>query len=58
VLIIHGRQDPLPAGEELHAAIPGSKLIWIEKAGHFSWIEQPAAFRQALEPFLAERGHP
>jgi proline iminopeptidase len=52
VLIIHGRQDPLAAGEELHAAIPGSKLIWIEKAGHFSWIEQPVAFRQALEAFL------
>jgi proline iminopeptidase len=52
VLIIHGRHDPLVAGEELHAGIPGSKLVWIEKAGHFPWIEQPAAFRKAIEPFL------
>jgi len=52
VLIIHGRQDPLVAGGELHAGIPGSKLVWIENAGHFPWIEQPEAFRKAIEPFL------
>jgi len=56
VLIIHGRQDPLVAGGELHAGIPGSKLVWIENAGHFPWIEQPEAFRKAIEPFLVLQG--
>jgi len=54
VLIIHGREDPLVAAEELHAAIPGSKLVWIEKSGHFPWVEQPAAFRAAIERFLSK----
>jgi len=54
VLIIHGRNDPLIAGEELHAGIPGSKLVWIEKSGHFPWLEQPVAFRNAIEPFLSK----
>ena len=57
VLIIHGRQDPLAAGEELHAGIPGSKLVWIEKSGHFPWAEQPVAFRKAIEPFLGVQRH-
>jgi proline iminopeptidase len=57
VLIIHGRNDPLVAGEELHAGIPGSKLVWIEKSGHFPWLEQPVAFRNAIEPFLRVQRH-
>jgi len=54
VLVIHGRQDPLPSADEVHAAFPGSKLVWIEDAGHFPWIEQPRPFHQALGQFLRE----
>jgi len=34
-------------------AIAGSKLIVIERAGHFSHIEQPAAFDDAVEVFAS-----
>jgi proline iminopeptidase len=52
VLVLHGRQDPLETAEEVHATFPGSKLKWIENAGHFPWLEQPAPFFAALGGFL------
>ena len=52
VLILHGKQDPLESAEEVHATFPGSKLEWIENAGHFPWLEQPAPFFAALGGFL------
>jgi proline iminopeptidase len=53
VLVIHGRQDPLESAEEVHATFPGSKLVMIENAGHFPWLEQPEVFFAALGEFLA-----
>jgi proline iminopeptidase len=32
----------------IHLRIPGSKLVVIEQAGHFPWIEQPDAFFREL----------
>ncbi|HEY0372190.1 MAG TPA: alpha/beta hydrolase [Thermoanaerobaculia bacterium] len=52
VLVLHGKQDPLESGEEVHATFPGSKLVWVENAGHFPWVEQPAAVFAALGEFL------
>lgn len=52
VLVLHGRQDPLETGEEVHQTFPGSKLVWIDGAGHFPWLEQPDAFFAALGGFL------
>lgn len=52
VVVIHGRQDPLPTAEEVRAAFPGSQLVWIDEAGHFPWIEQPRPFGEALRSFL------
>ena len=52
VLVLHGRQDPLETAEEVRATFPGSKLEWIENAGHFPWLEQPAPFYAALGGFL------
>jgi len=51
-LIIAGAKSPIPmAGElEWQTAIPGAKLVTIENAGHFPHVEQPQAFRAALEP--------
>ncbi len=56
-LVIQGRQDPMDPSNayELHLGIPGSKLAFIEKAGHFPWVEQPEATFQALESFLPQR---
>jgi len=52
VLVLHGRQDPLPSAVEVHETFPGSKLEWIEGAGHFPWLEQPEVFFGALGGFL------
>jgi proline iminopeptidase len=53
VLVLHGKQDPLETAEEVHATFPGSKLVLIENAGHFPWLEQEEAFYRALGEFLA-----
>jgi proline iminopeptidase len=52
VLVIHGKQDPLPSAEEVHATFAGSTLVMIDNAGHFPWEEQPKPFFAALSKFL------
>ncbi|HYI09974.1 MAG TPA: alpha/beta hydrolase [Thermoanaerobaculia bacterium] len=54
VLVIHGRQDPLESAEEVHATFPGSKLVMLDEAGHFPWLEQGEKFYAALDGFLRE----
>lgn len=54
VLVIHGRQDPLESAEEVHQTFPGSKLVLLDDAGHFPWLEQPEAFYKTLDGFLAQ----
>jgi proline iminopeptidase len=54
VLIVQGRQDPYDpelAGET-KAAIPDARMVIVEKAGHFGWLEQPAVYEKALTGFL------
>lgn len=53
VLVLHGKQDPLETAAEVHATFPGSKLVMLDDAGHFPWLEQPAAFYRELDGFLA-----
>jgi len=56
VLVICGEQDPAtpPAmAREIHDHAPGSKLVMIPQAAHLSNLEQPQAFTQAMEQFLA-----
>lgn len=54
VLILHGRQDPL--GESvpinLNKYYKNSELKFVEKAGHYSWIEQPEKIHSAIKNFL------
>jgi len=51
VLILHGRQDPL--GESVPHSLASyydqSKLVFIEKAGHYSLIEQPKEIMEHLK---------
>ena len=57
VLILCGDEDritPPALSEELAAIIPGARFELIAGAGHLSNAEQPAAFNQAVERFLAE----
>jgi pimeloyl-ACP methyl ester carboxylesterase len=54
-LIIWGELDqetPLADAHQMHRLIPNSRLEVIPKAGHFPFIEKPAAFNEALFPFL------
>ena len=51
-LVLCGREDaitPLALSEEMHAAIPGSRLVVLEQCGHLSAMEQPEAVNKALQ---------
>jgi len=54
-VVIVGKDDPgtpVAMAEEIHQALPGSKLGIIPSAAHLSNLEQPDAFNQALGEFL------
>ncbi|MGA2624912.1 MAG: alpha/beta hydrolase [Bacteroidota bacterium] len=54
VLVLQGRQDQV--GESMPYIIsqtyPNSKLVFINRCGHFPWIEQPTAFFDTVRAFL------
>lgn len=55
-LVIWGREDcltPLEAGERVHASIPNSQMVIVEKAGHAPHREQPAEFSAVVDKFLS-----
>jgi proline iminopeptidase len=57
-LVVVGDDDficDVTAAHEMADGIPGARLAVIEDAGHFPWVEQPAAFRRALDGFLTGR---
>jgi proline iminopeptidase len=53
-LIIHGDYDSIPveAAEILHENIKNSKLVVIEKCGHFPFVEAPDRFMKEVREFL------
>lgn len=56
-LVIVGKDDPgtpVAMAEDIHRALPGSKLVIIPSAAHLSNLEQPEAFNQALRDFLEQ----
>jgi proline iminopeptidase len=57
VLILHGRQDPLGESvpQKLSLYYKKSELVFIEKCGHYSWIEQPEKVFSAVKDFLAKQ---
>jgi proline iminopeptidase len=59
-LIIVGIDDficTLSAAEYLHREIACSKLLVIENAGHFPWLEQPEQFFGGMRAFLPKLGY-
>ena len=52
VLVLHGMHDPLQSAQEVHEAFAGSKLVLIENAGHFPWVEKPEVVYGELRAFL------
>ena len=53
--IVHGESDPLPVAASRATAdlVPHATLDVIEDAGHLPWLEQPEAFRAAVERILS-----
>ena len=54
-LIIFGKNDketPLYMAKRLHAGIVGSKLIVLDNAGHFCFIDKPNKFNMEVKEFL------
>lgn len=54
-LVLCGRDDtwsPLQRHEEMHAAIPRSRLVVIEQCGHMCTLEQPVAVSNAFRDWL------
>ena len=55
-LIIGTRDDltvPFYQSEDLHKAVPGSKLIVVEEGGHYSYRRHWQQWNGLVEPFLA-----
>ena len=54
-LFVHGEDDPMPprSSTATAALISGARVEVIPGCGHFPWLEQPAAFRAAVERLLA-----
>ncbi|MBB6142747.1 proline iminopeptidase [Silvibacterium bohemicum] len=57
VLVLSGRQDPMDpvAAYETKLAFQHAAVRFIDRAGHFPWFEQPAAFNQALDDFFTSK---
>ena len=54
-LIVWGREDgwtPLALGNRFQQEIPGSKLLVLDRCGHFATIEKPDQFNAAVMTFL------
>ena len=55
-LLIWGESDvrsPLGVAHEFRDAIPGAELVVLPDAGHYSNLEQPALFNDAIRTFLS-----
>ncbi|MBS1649990.1 MAG: alpha/beta hydrolase [Bacteroidetes bacterium] len=55
ILILNGKYDtnnPPNGAEKLESVLPNSKLILIDKAGHFPWVEQPEKSFNAIYKWL------
>jgi pimeloyl-ACP methyl ester carboxylesterase len=55
-LLVYGDNDvrtPLAVGEDLHAAIPGSRLVVLPGVGHVCNVEAPDAFNRVVRDFLS-----
>lgn len=56
-LVISGDEDVISPPDEaraMHAAIPGSRVVIVPRAGHMSNREHPEAWNAAVSGFLAE----
>jgi proline iminopeptidase len=50
-LVIVGRHDVICGprwAQEIHERVPGSRLVVLERSGHFGHLEEPADFARAV----------
>jgi Predicted hydrolases or acyltransferases (alpha/beta hydrolase superfamily) len=54
ILILYGYQDfePITQAYTLREWVPQAQLMWINKCGHWPWLEQTGDFYSMLDPFL------
>jgi len=52
----HDQIRPPVSAHEMHATIPGSRLVVIENAGHLPCVERYEVYNAAVRDFLAEVG--
>jgi proline iminopeptidase len=57
-MVMTGRFDmnvaPIVAWK-IHKAIPGSRLVVLDRSGHLPFYEEPERFKQVVEEFLEAR---
>lgn len=54
-LVIHGDNDgrvPYAKGEEIHALVPGSRMLTVAGGGHVTAARDPVAFNRAVREFV------
>jgi proline iminopeptidase len=57
VMVVTGRLDvvvPPSIAYSIHQQIPGSRFVAFERSGHLPFFEEPDAFAQEVEAFLAK----
>jgi pimeloyl-ACP methyl ester carboxylesterase len=55
VLVVGGERDSLTGVASVHAVaacFPAASTVVLDRAGHFPWVDEPDAFRSAVEQFL------
>ncbi len=58
-LVVHGEDDPIPIETaEVTARLLSAPLVRIPECGHVPYVEAPAAFHAALDPFLPRTDQP
>ncbi len=60
-LIVYGADEPAVSlsGSVLASRMPNARLVTIDRAGHFPFIEQPTVFLETVRAFLDRgNGHP
>jgi proline iminopeptidase len=57
VLVLNGRQDPMDSrmAYETSVAFSHSTLLFVDRAGHFPWFDQPKEFEKNLGEFLKSK---
>jgi pimeloyl-ACP methyl ester carboxylesterase len=56
VLVVGGERDALTGIDAVHAvaaALPAAQTAVLPRAGHFPWVDEPAAFSEVVRVFLS-----